>query len=1793
MVTPTLDHLAEVQRLYDAGRLCEAYRRGTAIAPPETWRGAEGRVLASRLLSALGATRAGGVCAWLGWREWPQHPQALIHAAYERMSRLGPLAAWQMLNRHEGCLVCASAQDLAEFWLLRSQVSSVLRDFVTAERYLQQAWTQQIEQAWWHITAARLRSAQGNHKEALDLARRCLDMRPWYWQGVHAAACELMLLSRADEAAELVGESLKHVESPLLARLLAALHEDAGHHEAALEAVARFESLSPRLEREAANWAHSSRAHALYCLGRHDEAADSLLAMRHRANEEKEAASAASLAASILGGRGTPASRRLDVRFICQEHDTCAPTSMAMLCAYWGRPVNHLSIAEDICYGGTPGVRQRQWAATHGWLAREFTLTAEAASALIDRGIPFAMTTVEPDSGHMMVVAGYDRCAGSVLLRDPGSPLMRTWRMDALIARYAAFGPLCLVIWPADQPGALDGVELPDADLCDLVFHMMVALESYDRDEALSLLAEMERRAPGHRISLHARLSLSNYDHDAVGRLTAVDRLLDAYPECMATALYKVQCLRDMERRSVWLDLLETLSSRVPGHPAACSRLAGDLVDDARSYDRCRSLLRQALRRNPGDADALKTVGRLQWNQGRYSEALEAYRFAMCLKETDESLVQAYFGASRHLKLTDEAMAYLRERFERFGRASSGPAMSLFWAEAQLERADRGLADLDRAVQLRPDDSDLALYAAERHAAYGRFDRADELLGAAAQGGHAHRVLRARAYVAMCRSDLKEASDLWAQVCRQDPQDTEAISHAARLRAQTVSPEAAQAFLAELAEMFPHNMGVLQQQYLIAPEEQHERRLAALDRLLTVDSDNVWALQQKTLVLLDMRRSREALETAKLAHARSPETHEQFWVEGLVFEAGGNLDGARERFRRSIVRNVSFEPALRSLIRACATPQERHEALGFIENQIVQQSLCGGGLMAYWSLARGTVEPRSLLESLRRVLNMRPDLWEAHSVVSGQHLLLRQYRPALEVAHAAVKRFPLVPRLWMDLAAVHRVQEQEAEELAALGKAMEVAPGSWDVIRMVIAVHERRNDLAAMERESQRGIECEPLQGEAYASLAQVRLQQGRLDEVPGLLERALRLAPRTGWIWSLLGLWGERSGQCDRAVAIARQVAEWFPGDATVQMGLASYLNGAEHQHERMRLLNTAIELSPRLVEAYSMRADLLSDDGRTDAARESLKANVWGPQRPVELKIAEARTWLSEGELVKASFLADEVIAAAPHSVDAYLLKAQCAETAGDAAAYLKVCREAFELDPTNATLVAILGRAHSVNSQPDEARRLWTYAAHLAPTYLYPHLCLLDQLLADRNCEGLHRLIERLEAHFPPFYALSARSQTAMVQGDVPAAVNAFKQALTLKRPDPAALSIPLRAILDNSSGKDLVRGVLVEAFHGPNGSPVAARLWVEAFAASESYGRFRAVVREASISSECRLALVTALCRQYGDGCCAFRKTARVLVRDYGPLLRSNNEAWAQAAHALTRDAQYEETRRWTSDWQQRAVGEAWMLLPIATASITCDDMHQAVALGRAALAMPRDSSTAMFEAILAWSDSFNAATAARTLGRARRLSAAPLWPLYRLMADLAMCVAKTHASPVMQKSRTALQMIREADQIWRHCEHRTAPVAQRLHSQATKVLARHLTPPQRAVRSAKRMATWAACAAVLLLIFGIRISELCRKDHSSSPAQETRRHTGSLRDSAPGGVPSGPDISRPQPTVQPYRWPTTPGNPRTRLPGTPGPQPSSPETRPRVPSRPQPQPPPRTGPRSPGRPSPPSPGRPPR
>ena len=390
---------------------------------------------------ALGAPRLGLSLHMRAHREDPADAEALYFRARAVLAHRGSFAAWRFMR---GCeLALAAPIEVRADWLaLQATVATAFRDFAAAEKRLAEAEALCPDRPWIAVEHTTMLEAQDRLPEALARISATLSASPLYRPGINATARLLERLGRFEEAVALLQRADAELEAGSLAAHLAQILIDLERPRGALSALGRYAELSPLLESPGKAWLAAQRSDAAYALGDLETA-----------RREAEAA-ATPFYAEIARRLTQPPEARpkrilLAVPFLQQQHLTCSPTALASLTHYWRRPVDHVALAKLIAYDGTPGRRERQWARANGWHDREFRLTSDAALALLDRGIPFTLSTQQATSAHAQAVAGCDPVRGTLLVRDPSGPRLQEIMLEPLLEQQASHGPRCLALLPA------------------------------------------------------------------------------------------------------------------------------------------------------------------------------------------------------------------------------------------------------------------------------------------------------------------------------------------------------------------------------------------------------------------------------------------------------------------------------------------------------------------------------------------------------------------------------------------------------------------------------------------------------------------------------------------------------------------------------------------------------------------------------------------------------------------------------------------------------------------------------------------------------------------------------------------------------------------------------------------------------------------------------------------------------------------------------------------------------------------------------------------------------------------------------------------------------------------------------------------------------------------------------------------------------------------------------------------------------------------------------------------------
>jgi cellulose synthase operon protein C len=1577
--------LERIQALCDEGLLLQAWQTGLSLGPLRQWPGTKARVLAGRLASQLSADRLGDSLILRAWRADRTVPEAMLYGAMSLHSIRGSLVSLDQLNASG--LLDADTPLRWEATAFAAWLHATFRDFETADALIARA-LDASGTAWIWAQRAAIHEMADRYPEALEASRHAMKLKPRSRSAIQYTARFLSLFERDQEAIDLLRDALGSFESPRIAAQLASLEFETGQFREALATLDRYEALTPVKDKGVVSWLAGRRCD-IY--GRLGDLPRSIEQARLSTSEfYKQVAKRLEQAA--------PDARRvtLPVGFVRQHHMTCAPATMSALSRYWSRTTDHLEMAEAICYDGTPSHSQRCWAIEHGWHVREFAVTWDAAGALLDAGIPFALATVHPGSAHLQAAIGYDAARGTLLIRDPYDRVHSEFAEAPFFESYRSTGPRGMAMVPVEERARLDAIDLPEVRLYDIAHEVQDALVAHDRKRAAAKCAEIAVLAPSHRIEIGVRRSLANYDNDLPAELRATEELLASYPDDVNLRLARAGLLRQLATHKTYLDYLRAQCDGPASHSLLRLRLACALLDDARTRDEAVRILRRFLN-SWCKAETLSALADAHWQAGEYPRAVELYRIASTLEETDEDHARTYFRAARMVRGEERALAFLRHRIRRLGHLSARSAMTLFDCLEEIDRTSEAMTVLEEALAAHPEDGVLLLFAARVAAAAGDTCRADDLLDRAQGRSREMDWLRTVARDRQQRGELAEALRHWERVAADEPFDLGAQRAVTGLKHELGGRAAAVEYLRAVVARFPHHQGLGELLVDWLDEAPLPEQEEALLRLLDINPTNAWAQRQLAYILARQRRFAEAHARMATASELAPNTVAWHNVLGDIFFLEGRRDAAREQFRNALHLSVDSDFALNRLLEACGDIEERRGELAFVLDEMKRQVIYGDSLLVYQCHAHGTIEPGALMALLDEARAGRPDLWQTWVACVRQRVEMQECDPAQALCDEALARFPLLPRLHIERAEIARVAGDRAGERAALAEAVRLSPGWSLAVRKYADVIEAEGDFAASRQVIEAGLRRSPADAVLRGYLGHALWQLGERGAAIAQLEQAATLDPDYSWAWQALKDHATQEGRPDAAIGLARQLAAQRPGEVRVWLAVARVADDAD---ERLAALDNAIAMSPLALEPNELKLDLLIERERYDEALALVDAAAWGEHPPVALQAKGCRVLAARGDVPAAIARMEKVLATDPNHHFGWGLLADWHAAREDWPRYLAATKEMCRIAPNDASSLGYFAHALALAEPETDIRPHLRRAQHLKPDYAYAGQALFDLELEAGDLDAAESALRTLTAHVDTGYTRWREIRLAVRRREYETALDLYWKMWAVREDDIEPFKGALQTLIDagcRGNAERVIEGVVIE----PEVNPHVGTLWVEhRVAARFPIGRFRGFDRVLANGAAGQRA-AQELLRHYKKN-----KDVRALRR----LLRRHGEAFARddtthglAAYALVGAGLPRDAVAWFGDWRLRTGAAPWSLLNLVCALRDLGRDADAADVGRHALTRPRDHSFGEHSAWLAVDAGLagDHAEAARLLGE---VNEEELSDYYRFLGRIARALA---------------------------------------------------------------------------------------------------------------------------------------------------------------------------------------------
>jgi tetratricopeptide (TPR) repeat protein len=1196
---------------------------------------------------------------------------------------------------------------------------------------------------------------------------------------------------------------------------------------------------------------------------------------------------------------------------------TCTPATLSALSQYWGREAEHLEIAEQICYNGTPTSSERAWAERNGFVAREFTVKWEVATRLIDAGLPFALTTRFTNWGHTQAVVGYDDVRRTLLIRDPTQRVHAEFSADELFEASRASGPRGMVLFPGEHIDRLEGIALPDVQQWDSHYAVQTALDQHDRDIAHDIALGQQAAEPDHWLTVWSLRSLAYYDGDGAKAMALTERLIQQFGERPELLWQRYQAMERVATRREILEAAEHAAGLFPKDAALLAQLAFACLDDVRELKKAAAHLSVALRVNPADASNWRAMADVLWLTGERRESLAHYRIAANLGDAIEEMAAAYSAACRLLGESESGIAWLSERQARLGGKSSAPAITCFTELELLDRTPEAFALIEQARLRRPDDDALRLFCAQKHLQYGALDKAHAVLSeSAGRVRHADR-LRLEALFARREGRLDDAWVAITRACEQEPVRVDLQTLAADILSQRAGRPAAIDYLrsvcAEHCTLFAMHAALLEW----LPSDALPERETVIRHLLSLNERNAFMWRELADNLCRQQRADEAWDAANRSLMLAPQDPSTYSVLASLHFAANEVEAGQQRCREALRCSIDQPYAFNMLVRTCRSHEERLGALAFIEAQLREQVARGDALLLFQYLGRFTYSPDELESRLRALRDQRPELWQAWLALVLQLVDTGKHDEGRQLIDEAVERFSLTPRLHYERARIAAIQGRSADALAAVRLTLQLTPAWAMAIQLYVDLalndsSQLGSALALLDSPLSRSDES----GDCQMLRAKVLWQMNERERALNTIEEALLQWPRHAQAWSLHGAYAHSQCETDRIRTLAQRVLERHPHNIESRIRLAET---ATTLNDALSELDRAAKMEPMNQTLFIARLDVLLRHREFEAALKAVDDAPWGEHTPTIIRRYRPRILWQSGQASEA--IASMRALLERESADSSLWQ-ELADWLNETPKlddYLAAASELVRLAPGLAIAHGHLGNAYRKKAEHEQAIESLRAALQLDPQYAFAAFALTD-LLLDTNVPAAEPVLRALRARFPGAAVALREIRYALASGDASSLGSALAEVVRVPNEQSGIFDEAARR-LAKGGRKRMLLDAIWEGIQAGQASEAAIFHWidneVDLSRPAEADDLWPYMDGTSDPADHFKIALIRCAAKQ------KIGALAASIVARYSEALRANVRGWGQVSYALVACGKYATAVEWLHDWR-REDAPSWAL-----------------------------------------------------------------------------------------------------------------------------------------------------------------------------------------------------------------------------------------------------------------------------
>ena len=1278
----------KIEALYKQGKYLQALKLGeTLFGPFRSWQGVDLQIWAARIINNLGMRRTAQAIFIQSWRNNQHNALCCYYYARTLTIRKGALAALQFIET-TGELKTFDSALKAQWLAYKAHLLAHYRDFENAYILLDQAKSIDPKNSRVILDHAYVLEMQDRYQDSLHQLKPLIGDSSLLRGAVQEAAYLWVLAGKPANAIHLLTQSLRQFESVGIGfQLLDLLMEYQLHKK--VPAILHYTNqhlyeptpaTTQHLATIQSNLAYFNKQF-IECI---------------RFAEQSETPFYQTIANNLKNAEKLqqPPLKRvlLSVPFVRQHHLTCAPATLTAVCKYWQFDVSQTEIEKNICYNGTTGHAERKWAEENGFFVKEFELQLLAVKTLIDLEFPITLATVEPGSGHLQAIIGYDEFRGVYLIRDSYSAKLQEFLIKETAHRYASTGPRCMALVPDAKASKLKDIVLPCSELYDYYYQLIIELEDHNPKNAAQQLNKMLQLNPKHRLSFSAQRHMSHYENDEAGTLKHTEKLLQLYPNDINLVRSKINSMRSLATPRERMTYLEEVCHSNKPSAHLLIFLADELKFDHRQKKRTEILFKTILRELPTNSRALYSYACLAWDQRKFTEGLFLYRLTTCLEDKEELYAESYFKAATHHHQKAQALKFLKDRFEQFLPQSSAPAFSYCKALEIVGKHHELESIINEVIQVHPSDGKFLAFAANIHLQNGAIELAKQLLDIAENCSHQHDFLPALAALYERLGFPTKSNQAFEKILESDPLNSEAIRNIVRFKMDQDREQEAFSFIDSKLELHPSNKFLLQLKIHWIKNHQLLEKEQALRNCLTHFPNDIDSLCELGEVLASQQKTIEALPYYIKAQSISPGNVFVLEMMGKYYLTILDLISAQNYFKQAIKNSIDHSHCFDQLLNTATDIDEKKRQIEFIFDELIAQSTLGETLLNFYNLARMYLSGDELSPYLKILFQEKSDLYQAWIAFIHFQTNQNELDYALGLARQATDYFPLIPRIWVELAEINRLSGDFDHAEQSLLKSLSISPHWSKAVYQLADLYEIQGEYPKAIGLLRIAIKAQSFNPTLYGSLAHLLWKENETQEAINLIQKAVKHSPSYIWGWEMLQQWSHQLGTPEIALNTAQQLVNECPHDPE-HWTLLAYVS--EDNLHKMNALEHALELAPQSIAVNSAVIRCLANLNRFEEAHALCHHKKWANKPPTEIKAYQAWLHAKENNTPKAIEKMQQVIQADPSFFDGWQLLSDWSEQLNDKDKAIEYACECVKLKPHCASTLCFCAEKHLINS------------------------------------------------------------------------------------------------------------------------------------------------------------------------------------------------------------------------------------------------------------------------------------------------------------------------------------------------------------------------------------------------------------------------------------------------------------------------------------------------------------------